>query len=191
MFDLTLVDHLRLTFGHVIFRHKAHAQIAHTRARWSRWLKGAEALLVAAVAFTAIETAMSGVRGYAIACAVFAGATLGTVLVDLTFDFGQSARIHAWCATELWQMRERYRALLSDLADSTIDLDTARRRRDTLMDELHGIYQNAPPADAQAYRAAAQALGPANDAILTDEEIDLFLPKSLRKAAKAGKPEAA
>ena len=39
MFELTLIDHLRLTFGHVAYRHKTHSQLAHERARRSRWLK--------------------------------------------------------------------------------------------------------------------------------------------------------
>jgi len=189
MFDLTLVDHLRLTFGHVIFRHKAHSEIAHTRARWARLLKGGEAFLITGAAYAAVRGTAETGREYGILCAVLATAALIVLLVDLTFDFERSARVHAWCATELWKIRERYRALLSDLADGGLDLDAARRRRDGLMDELHGIYQNAPPADAQAYRAAMQALGPANEAVLSDEEIDTFLPRSLQK--KPGKPEAA
>jgi hypothetical protein len=189
MFELTLVDHLRLTFGHVIFRHKAHSQIAHTRARWSRWLTVAEAVLMVGVALTALGVAFGKGSGYAIVCAVCAAFALAALLVNLMFDFGQSARTHAWCAAQLWHIREAYRALLSDLADGALDLDSARRRRDTLMRELHGIYQNAPPADAQAYQAAARSIGPVDEAVLTDEEIDQFLPKSLQKAA--GKSAAA
>ena len=29
MFELTLIDHLRLTFGHVVYRHKTHSRL-HT-----------------------------------------------------------------------------------------------------------------------------------------------------------------
>ena len=29
MFQLTLVDHLRMTFGHIVYQHRAHAQIAY------------------------------------------------------------------------------------------------------------------------------------------------------------------
>ena len=54
MFNLTLLDHLRLTFGHVVSRHRAHSHIAHTRAQASRRLRAVEALLLAIVAFTAI-----------------------------------------------------------------------------------------------------------------------------------------
>ena len=32
MFELTLIDHLRLTFGHVVYRHKAHSHLALARS---------------------------------------------------------------------------------------------------------------------------------------------------------------
>ena len=46
MFQLTLVDHLRMTFGHIVYQHRAHAQIAYSRARWNRGLKAFEVLLM-------------------------------------------------------------------------------------------------------------------------------------------------
>ena len=84
----------------------------------------------------------------------------------------------------LQQIREQYRAVLSDLSDGAIDLETGRLKRDDLMNRLHGIYENAPPAEYPAYQAAARAVLTSGDPALTDEEIDRFLPKSLQKAEK-------
>src|SRR5262245_13376618 len=70
--QLTLLDHLRLTFGHVVFRHRAHSQIAHRHSRWSRWLRVAEASLMALVALSACGVAFGKSTAYAILCAVFA-----------------------------------------------------------------------------------------------------------------------
>src|SRR4029077_15379404 len=50
MFELTLLDHLRLTYRQVVVRHRTHLQMAGWRARWSRSLRTAEALLMAGVA---------------------------------------------------------------------------------------------------------------------------------------------
>jgi hypothetical protein len=185
MFELTLLDHLRMTFGHIVYRHKAHAQIAYSRARWSRGLRAAEALLISGVVFAALGGAFGRGPAYEIGSAVLAALALATLLLHLTFDFDGSAQAHASCATRLWQIREQYRALLSDLTDGAIELDTGRRRRDALMSELHGIYENAPPADHQAYQTAAQAILTAGEIALPDEEIDRFLPKSLQKTGKS------
>src|SRR5262245_38491221 len=115
MFELTLVDHLRLTFGHVVYRHKIHSQFAYRRARWSRWLRAMEAALMAAVVGSATATALGEGQIYATLTAALAAIGAAVLLVDLTLDFGRSAQMHAWCANRLWRIREEYRALLADL----------------------------------------------------------------------------
>ena len=184
MFQLTLLDHLRLTFGHVVYRQKAHADIARSMARRTRWIRGAEALLMAATVFTAVASAFGKGQAFSIASAILAGSALITLIVHLAFDFVATARAHATCAARLWQVRERYRALLSDLSDGALEVDAGRRMRDVLALELHAIYQDAPPADREAFEAAGRAA--AHEGALTDEEIDVFLPRSLRKGAAVG-----
>ncbi|PYR20184.1 MAG: hypothetical protein DMF94_12815 [Acidobacteria bacterium] len=186
MFEMTLVDHLRMTFGHIVYRHRAHAQIAYSRSRWNRGLKAVEALLMTGVAVAALGAAFGRGYPYEIGSAVLAILALATLLLHLTFDLDKSTQAHASCATRLWHIREQYRALLSDLSDGAIEIDTVRRRRDELMTELCGVYENAPPADHQAYQTAAQAVLTADERVLTDEEIDRFLPKSLQTAGRAG-----
>jgi hypothetical protein len=185
MFELTLLDHLRMTFGHIVYRHRAHSELAYSRARLSRGLRAAEALLMTGVVFTALGGAFGRGSAYEIGCAVMAAFALATLLVQLTFDLDRTAQAHASCATRLWQIREQYRALLSDLKDGAIELESGRRRRDLLMSELHGIYENAPLADQHAYQTAAQAIQTAGEAALPDEEIDRFLPKSLQRTGKS------
>jgi SMODS and SLOG-associating 2TM effector domain family 4 len=185
MFELTLLDHLRLTFGHVVYRHKVHSQLAHSRARKGRWLRALEAALVA----SAGGFALAGVFGYSRVwvgvSAVLALFALVALLVHLAIDVDGSALVHGACAARLWPLRERYRALMSDLADGAIDVQTARIRRDALIDELTRVYEHAPPADLPAYQTAARAAAAATEGALTDEEIDRFLPTSLRKAGKS------
>ena len=180
MFELTLLDHLRLTFGHIVFRHKAHAHIACWRARWSRRLRMAEALLMLGVATAAFAAASGRSHVYDIISASLAGLALTALLIHLSSDLDGTARVHAECAGRLWQLREKYRALLSDLSDQAIDLEAARRGRDGLMQELHAIYAEAPPEDYQAYQLAAQAVRTEGEGDHYDEEIDAFLVKSLQ-----------
>jgi hypothetical protein len=185
MVGLTLLDHLRLTFGHVVYRHKAHSQIAQSRARRGRWIRAVEALLMMAVAGVSIAAALGLNRWFAIAGAMLATTALAVLIVHLTLDLDGSAVVHGACAARLWPMRERYRSLLSDLADGAIGPDAARERRDVLLNELHGIYEQAPPADQPAYQAAGRAAAVVSEGALSDEEIDVFLPKSLHKAGKS------
>ena len=182
MFQLTLLDHLRLTFGHVAHRYSAHLKIAHLRARWSRWLQAAEALLMAGLLFASLNLAAGRGQVYAIACALLAMVALVLVLIRLAFDLEASARANAWCAARLWHIRERYQAVLSDLADGAIDVEGARVRRDLLMNDLIAIYE-APASNDIACLGSHPATSAAEDSVLADDQIDMFLPKSLRKPA--------
>ena len=179
MFGVTLVDHLRITFGHVIRHHEAHLRMARSRVLWSRGLRALEAVLMIGVAAAAIETAAGGSANMAIVSAVLALLALVTLIVHLTFDLERSAQAHASCAARLWHIREQYRALLSDFADEALDPDSVRRRRDALMNELNAAFQLAPLEPA--HRSASRAVPSAEDAALTDEEIDRFLPIALHK----------
>jgi hypothetical protein len=185
MFGLALVDHLRLTFGHVIHTHRAHARLALRYGRWGRGLQGAEALLVLGTAAGAFAASQTGQATYAIAAAVMALMALVVLVLRLVLDFDTTAATHRTCSAHLWHLREQYRALLADLHDGSITVEVARERRDALMQRLHEVYKNAPPFDRSAYEAARSAAARDDDRVLSDDEVDRFLPESLQKNGKS------
>jgi len=167
MFNLTLLDHLRLIFTQISQRQKTHAQSAHSDAQWNRWLRGSEAVLVGGVSIAAVAAAFSQNRIFIIVAAVFASIALVVLIVHLTFNFENSAHAHVASSADLWRVRERYRSLLSDLQDGVVDATEARVRRDKLIDELGAIYDKA------------SALAPADDSSSVEEDAELFAPKAL------------
>ena len=183
MFELTLFDHLRMTFGHIIHRHRVHSELAQSRLRLDRALRIAEVVLIVGV----LVCTLAGLYGrgyvYLISAAGLAAVALVALLCHLTLDLDRSAQAHAACATRMWHLRERYRALLSDLHDGALGIDAVRRKRDDLIAELRQVYEDAPPVERKAYQTAGQALrADEDDKALSDEEIDKFLPKSLQAA---------
>ena len=187
MFGLSLADHLRLTFGHIIHSHKTHTMTAARHARWDRWLKAAEALLLLATAVAAAIMGLTLNPIHAIVAASTATLAILVLILRLAFDFERTAAAHRACSSRLWLMREEYRAVLADLKDGAITIDAARSRRDALMASLHRIYEHAPPIDRAQYQSARQSLRSVDEATLSDEEIDRFLPPSLQKPA--GSPQ--
>jgi SMODS and SLOG-associating 2TM effector domain family 4 len=185
VFGLSLTDHLRLTFGHVVYSHRAHTITADRHARWNRWLKTAEALLMLTTAVASAAVVFTVNPQHAIGAAVAATLAMAVLILRLAFDFERTAIAHRACSTQLWHLREQYRGVLSDLKDGVLSLEDARDRRDYLMATLHRIYENAPPADREHYQSAKQSLAAVNEATLTDEEIDRFLPPSLQKTDSA------
>jgi hypothetical protein len=143
MFNLTLRDHLQLTFTDILKRHNAHAAKAESRARWGRRLRGSEALLVGGAAIASVGAAFGHGQVLAAVAASLACVALIVLLVNLTFDFDAAARAHAASGAHLWELRERYRSLLSDLHDGALSVVEARLRRDRLIDELRTVYDTA------------------------------------------------
>lgn len=184
MFGLSLVDHLRLTFGHVIYTHRAHAALAWKHARWNRWLLGGEAILMLAAALAAVAVVSTGQTAFAVVAAVAAALAVCAVILRLVFDFDGSAVAHRACSARLWHIREQYRALLADLKDEHLTIDRARERRDELAGMLSAVYEHVPPADRAAYEAARRALPVEDETPVTDEEVDRFLPLALQKGGK-------
>jgi len=183
MFELSLSDHLRLTFGHIVYRQKAHARVAHTRVVAGRIVRGLEAAFMLGVALTSLEAAYGRGDGYVIASAALGVLALIVLLVHLTFDLDASARAHASAAARLWQIREEYRGVLSDLHDGAIDPAAARQRRDALTSTLRDFLEHAPFVASQPYQADERGAA-VDEPALTDAQIDAYLPKSLQKTGR-------
>jgi len=107
--------------------------------------------------------------------------TLLVTIHQFRFNPEQVIQAHRTCARKLWLIREKYIALISDVADRVTDSKSARIRRDELIEELYLVYENAPETDKVAYEAARKALKVNEEMTFTDKEIDAFLPASLRK----------
>ena len=182
MFALTVIDHLRLTFGHVIYAQRAHAELAARHARVNRWLEAAEAILLLVVVAASIALVATAQNAYGILAAATASLATGVLIARLVFDFGTSAGAHRACSTRLWRLREEFRALLADIQDGAVTLDAARERRQALISALESVYRDAPPADRRMYEAARKAIPASYEASLADEEVDRFLPRSMRKS---------
>jgi hypothetical protein len=183
MFQLSLVDHIRLSFGSVATSYRAHARAAErltARARQSRVLM----VVLLAIATGASLFTLMGTRPAQIAAiATSAVALLGFTIV-LSLDFEPRASAHRACAARLWLLSEKYRSLLAEVHDGLIDLPTVTKRRDDLMREVQVVYEHALPADREAYRIAREALG-AGDSVPSDQDIDRLLPASMRQPAQA------
>lgn len=63
MFELTLFDHLRMTFGHIVHRHRLHSELAQSRLWWDRALRIAEVTVVTGVVVSVVAAVYG--RGFA------------------------------------------------------------------------------------------------------------------------------
>ena len=130
--------------------------------------------------------AYRGDARYALLAAVLSGIALAMFAVYIAINLEARINAHRWCASRLWLMREKYRALLSEMRDGMLSPEEVRERRDRLFSEMQALDDHAPLVDLPTYQSARQALATSTEAVLTDEEIDRFLPQSLRKQELSG-----
>ena len=184
MFQLSLVDHIRLSFAHVVCSQAAHERMAEqlsVRAWWTKLVT----LALLGLATAATLLALQAGRPFQIAGAVLAASAFVLYGISLTVDFEPRVYAHRSCAARLWLLCEKYRALLAEVHDGLIDHAAVTERRDGLMREVQAVYEHAPSADREAYQVARKALSATEEANFSEDEIDQMLPASLRQAGKA------
>jgi hypothetical protein len=86
---------------------------------------------------------------------VVVASTLGLLAFAVYGIFGLEARLfaHRSFAHRLWLVSERYRSLLSEVSDGTVDGPMLLRRRDELLLALHTIYEIGLGSDHAGYES--------------------------------------
>jgi hypothetical protein len=172
---------VRECYGRVVYSHKTHE-------------KCADILLSRLSSIKLWQIILSSITTAGFLAAIFGagpvGATVGVVVSTAllvlnaytkNYDLGALAQKHRQAAADLWLIREKYLALITDLRIGKESLEKVSARRDALLEDLHGAYTGAPSTTFASYRKAQKALQEQEEMTFSDEEIDAFLPKELGK----------
>lgn len=176
-----LGDQVRECFGRVVYTHKTHEKMADLCATSLRHYKIAQILISALTTCGALSLVFVDPLWLKIATALLSFATLWASGYMKGFDPGGTAQKHRDAAATLWDIRESYLSLLTDLKRGALTDAAAAERRNALQGELAKIYKGAPQTTYEAYIKAQTALKQLEDYTFSDAEIDAFLPKSLKK----------
>lgn len=108
--------------------------------------------------------------------AILATVSLALSSYQLNFNPENEATKHTATAKELWYIREKYKNLILDIINGTLEMTTAANRRDTILDELKLIYKFSPSTNNKAYKRAQKALQVENEQNFTEDELLKLLP---------------
>lgn len=177
---------IRECFGRVVYSTKTHEKCADACFKRHGFVKVTQ-IVLSALTTGGLLTAVLGDPKVSY-LAMIASTLISTFLLVLNaymkdVDFGDQAEKHKKTASELWDVRESYLSVLSDLHDGCVAADAARKRRDALQARLVSIYASAPRTSKKAYSEASVGLKALEELTFSsDEEIDAFLPMVLRRA---------
>lgn len=175
-----LIFQIRELYGRVTYTHKVHekcADIYHER------LHGMKIMQIVLSALTTGSLLLAILGDGKVGTII--GAVLSTVLFGLNlylkdYELGELSQKHIGVAARIWNIRESYLSLLTDLTTGKIDYPDAVKLRNSFQEELSAIYQNAPRTLDDAYKLAQKALKVEEEMTFSREEINNLLPESLR-----------
>lgn len=182
-----LEGQLRECYGRVVYTHKTHEKCADILLSRHKCIKSWQIVLSAIVTGGIGSTLYEDWKVYTTVVTT----VLSTILLALNaytknYDLGEIAQKHRQSAADIWLIREKYLSLLTDLRAGMLTQEGIRKNRDALLEELHATYKGAPSTDYKAYQKAQKALKELEDMTFSDEELDAFLPKELKRTSKEG-----
>ena len=176
-----LEGQLRECFGRVVYSHKTHEKCADILLARLSQVKLWQIILSALTTGGFIAAVFGAGK-----IGALVGVIVSTVLLALNaytknYDLGELSQKHRQAAADLWIIREKYLSLITDLRMGKKPIELLQKERNDLLEELHSVYSGAPSTTYQAYKKAQEALKQLEDMTFSDEEIDKFLPKELKK----------
>jgi hypothetical protein len=180
-----LEGQLRECYGRVVYTHKTHEKHADALIKKNSCIKWGQIILSAIIAGGVITMLFEFCPEYKKLAEVIV-AIISTILLILNsytkdYDLGAIAQKHRQVAAEIWLIREKYLTLLTALHMKQLPLGEICLQRDKLLEDLHSIYSGAPSTNFEAYQKAQDALKNKEDMTFSDDEIDKFLPKELKR----------
>jgi hypothetical protein len=157
MFQIGLIEQVRLTFDSLQAACEGHAAAA---ARLSRLSSYARLAMLGSCALTSVLTAIAlqGGRGWIIAASLSAAAAFAGAATYVGFD--QQPRIygHRVSSARLWVVCEKYRGLIAEIDDGRVDPSEIHQRRNALLQEAAGVFEQAAPDDRYTFEIAKRAV---------------------------------
>ncbi len=178
-----LEGQLRECYGRVVYSHKTHEKCADILLSRLACIKVWQIALSAVTAAGFIGVAFGTGTAGAVTGIIVSTALLALNAYTKNYDLGALAQKHKQSANDLWLIREQYLSLLTDLAMGEKPIESLQAERDHLVKQLHKVYSGAPSTTYAAYKKAQEALQRLEDMTFSDQEIDAFLPKELKRAA--------
>lgn len=176
-----LESQIRECFGRVVYSHKTQEKCADIVLKLHKRLK-LLLIIISAIVTTSLLIKLFGDQEWAL----MVGVILSTMLFGLNtymkdYDLGEISQKHSNAANELWDIRETYLSMLTDIKADQLSINQIISQRDELQKRLFNIYSGSPRTNFKAYKEASKALKINEELTFSDKEIDVFLPKELRR----------
>jgi len=177
---------IRECFGRVVWSHKTQEKCADIIFSRNTTIKVIQVILSALTTTGVLITVFGDCKTIGIITAILSTILFGINTYVKGYDLGKIGQKHADAASDLWNIREKYLSLLTDIKAEIVSLDEIIKTRNKLQKDLKNIYKGSPRTINKAYQKATKALKVNEELTFSDDEIDTFLPTNLKKIKDNG-----
>lgn len=176
-----LEDQIRECYGRLVWTYTTHQKCVDILEKRSKRIKISKIALNSISATGLISYIITNQVWLPIITIIFTTLALFLDIYTLSYDMDKEINSHVDMINKLWNIRESYLSLLIDIKTNFIGIKEIIKKRDELQELLNVVYETGPRTNTKAYKKASIALKINEDMTLHDEEIDLFLPESLKR----------
>lgn len=178
-----LEDNVRKHYADIVWTHKIQEKEADLLAQK---YKRMEILRIATSALTSagiIGVIFNNSFCVKIITAFLSFATLFVNLFFESFNLKNMIAEHKKTANEIVGIRNEFQVLLMDIRLREKSVDSLENEYKNILEIMKEIYKTAPQTSRKAVKVASKALKNLNENSYSDDEVDAFLPQSLKKGA--------
>jgi hypothetical protein len=172
---------LRELYGRTVWTHKTQEKCADILRAKNHNMKILQIILSALTTTGILITVFGENEIVGIISAILSAILFTLNAYFQKYDLGEIAQKHSESASDIWDIREQYLSLLTDLNSGILNLEQASGKRDKLQNDLFNVYKGAPRTLSKAYKKATEALKMNEELTFSKEEINNLLPKELRR----------
>lgn len=178
---ILLESQLRENYGKIVYSHKTQEKCADILSKRNNRVRNGQIILSALITTGLLLRIFDGANWALIVSTILSALQFGLTTFLKEYNLGETIQKHNTAALELWDIREQYLSLLTDLKARLIDTNTIIKKRDELHEKLTLTYKGSPRTFSKAYTTAQKALQINDELTFSENEIDKLLPKELRK----------
>lgn len=178
---ILLESQIREIYGRVVYTHKTHEKCADVLKERNDCFKIIEVIFSALTTTSILVVIFGDGIVFQFLAALFSTTLLCLTLYSKDYNLLALAEKHKQAALDILEIREKLLSLLVDIRIGNKDMSEYQSERNKLNEQLVNTYRGAPKTINKAYRIASKALQENEEFTFSDEEIDKFLPESLRR----------
>jgi len=172
---------LRELYGRTVWTHKTQEKCADILRARNHNMKIFQIILSALTTTGILITVFGENRVIGIISAILSAILFTLNAYFQKYDLGEIAQKHSESASDIWNIREQYLSVLTDLNSGILNLEQVSQKRDELQNDLFNVYKGAPRTLSKAYKKATEALKMNEELTFSKEEINNLLPMELRR----------